>query len=254
MIESQVKKIAHELRLFGILKSFESRCAAALADSQHPHEMLLSLLEEERSHRQMVTTKRLVTQAKFRSHADLEDWDQTFDRGVSPAKMKEICSLNFVQRKENLLIYGKTGEGKTQLAISIGRRLCLEGMTTKFFSVSLLLEEIQAERAAGKYLDFIKKIRKTDVLILDDFGLRNYTHEEATALMDILEERYRKGIQIVTSQVNAKGWVKLFDDPVIAEAIVDRLEHPSVLLTLKGGSYRERLGKKALKTQTKTDM
>jgi DNA replication protein DnaC len=92
------------------------------------------------------------------------------------------------------------------------------------------------------------------VLILDDFGLRNYTHEEATALMDILEERYRKGIQIVTSQVNAKGWVKLFDDPVIAEAIVDRLEHPSVLLTLKGGSYRERLGKKALKTQTKTDM
>ena len=79
-------------------------------------------------------------------------------------------------------------------------------------------------------------------MILDDLGLRNYTHEEATSLMDILEERYHKAPLIVTSQVEPQGWLKLFEDPVIAEAIVDRLIHPCQKITLKGEkSYIEKL-------------
>jgi DNA replication protein DnaC len=81
-------------------------------------------------------------------------------------------------------------------------------------------------------------------VILDDFGLRKYTHEEATVLIDLLEDRYQKGVVIVTSQVSDKGWQKLFDDPVIAEGIVNRLTEPACKLGLTGGSYRERLGKK----------
>jgi DNA replication protein DnaC len=77
--------------------------------------------------------------------------------------------------------------------------------------------------------------------VLDYFGLRGYSHEEATVLVDVLAERYRKGIVIVTSQVDDKGWKKLFEDQVIAEAIVDRLTRPSQKLALKGGSYREKL-------------
>ncbi|MBK7893118.1 MAG: ATP-binding protein [Bdellovibrionales bacterium] len=87
----------------------------------------------------------------------------------------------------------------------------------------------------------MKRLSSIRALILDDFGLRNYTHDEATVLVDLLEDRHRKGSVIVTSQVDPRGWTKLFEDPVIAEAIVNRLEHPSQRLNLKGGSYREKL-------------
>src|SRR3990167_3192312 len=175
---------------------------------------------------------------------DIEDWDNSFDRGIHKGKLTELALGSFYNNKENLIILGKTGEGKTRLAISLGRRLCHENIKASFFSVNLLFEEILSEKASGKYLAFIKKTNKANILILDDFGLRNYTHEEATTLTDILEERYQKGSVIVTSQVDPKGWTKLFEDPVIAEAITDRLTHPSQTITLKGGSYREKLNSK----------
>jgi DNA replication protein DnaC len=241
MIE-QVRMQAHALRLFGVHQSFERRVQEALADSLHPMEMLQMLLEDEQNYRKNVAAKRLITRAKFRSSCDLEDWDQTFDRGLIKAKLKELALLNFYYKMETLLIVGKTGEGKTHLAISIGNRMCQEGISTAFHSVNLLFEEIRAAKVSGTYLSFLKKITKTKGLILDDFALRAYTHDEANALLEIIEERYRKGVTIVTSQVTPAGWYTLFEDKVIAEAIVDRLTKPSEIIELKGGSYRDRLG------------
>lgn len=87
----------------------------------------------------------------------------------------------------------------------------------------------------------MKKLTKLDVLILDDFGLRNYTHSEATFLVDMLEYRTQKGSQIITSQVEPQGWRSLFEDPIIADAVVDRLINPSMQFIIKGGSYRTKL-------------
>ena len=143
-----------------------------------------------------------------------------------------------------MLLLGKTGEGKSHLAVALGRRLCAEGLQTTFLPVNLLFEEIAAAKAAGKYLPRLRQLNKSKVIVLDDFGLRSYTHEEATALVDLLEDRYQRGVVIVTSQVDPRGWLKLFEDAVVGEAIVDRLLHPSQRVVLKGGSYRERLTKK----------
>ena len=111
-------------------------------------------------------------------------------------------------------------------------------------SVNLLFEEIAAAKAAGKYLQLIRQLNKSKVLVLDDFGLRSYTHEEATALVDLLEDRYQRGVVVVTSQVDPRGWLKLCEDAVVGEAIFDRLIHPSQRVVPKGGSHRERLSKK----------
>ena len=192
-------------------------------------------------YRKNARAKRLISQAKFRHDCDLEDWDDSYERGINKTKMKQLSLLGFHKYLENLIILGRAGEGKTHLAMSIGKRLCAEGITTLFFSVNLFFEEVNAAKASGKYLSFIKKLSRTPVIILDDFGLRAYTHEEATVLMDILEDRYRKGTAIITSQVDPIGWHKLFEDPVIAEAIADRLTKPSMAIKLKGGSYRDKL-------------
>jgi DNA replication protein DnaC len=240
----QVRNLAHQMRLFGIHAAGERRAQEALAEQLHPLEFLRLLLEDELLARKDRTAKALTTKARFRFRADLEDWDYAFHKDVPKAKIAELAHLSFFHNMENLLILGKTGLGKSHLAIALGKRLCQEGHATVFLSVNFLFEEVQAAKAAGRYLNYVRSLTKAKGLILDDLGLRNYTHEEATALMDILEERYQKGPLIVTSQVEPQGWFKLFEDPVIAEAIVDRLIHPCQKLTLKGDkSYREKLKK-----------
>ena len=243
MIADQCRQISHQLRLFGVHAHLERRAAEALNAQMHPLDFLKLLLEDESLARKDRVAKALATRARFRSNADLEDWDATFDRGVPKARLGELSALGFFYNQENLLLLGRTGEGKTHLAVAIGRRLCAEGVHTVFMPVNLLFEEVAAAKAAGGYLRFLKKLNKAKALILDDFGLRAYTHEEATVLVDLLEDRYRHGVVIVTSQVDPRGWLKLFEDAVIAEAIVDRLKHPSQRVVLKGGSYRERLSK-----------
>lgn len=242
MTIDQIKSLTHKLRLFGIHNAVESRYAELKASHLDALEMLHLLLEDETLQRRNALTQRLTTKAKFRSYADIEDWDTTFDRGISKPKLVELAKGSFCHNKENLIVLGKTGEGKTHLAQAIGRRLCQEEIRVSFTSVNILFEEIQCQKIAGRYLIFIRNLNRSQILILDDFGIRAYTHEEASILMDILEERYRKLSVIVTSQVDPRGWLKLFEDPVIAEAIVDRLINPSQKIILKGGSYREKIG------------
>ena len=241
MILEHTRLIAHQLRLFGVHANLERRADEALANQMHPLEFLRLLLEDEVLARKDRVAKTLATRAGFRSSAEVDDWDSTFDRGIAKPKLKELASLGFFANKENLLLFGKTGEGKSHLAVALGRRLCAEGIPTTFVTVNLLFEEVAAAKAAGKYLQLLRQLNKAKVLILDDFGLRSYTHDEATALVDLLEDRYQHGVVIVTSQVDSRGWNKLFEDPVVAEAIVDRLVHPSQRIILKGGSYRERM-------------
>ncbi len=241
MISDQMRILSHSLRLFGVHAGFEQRAAQAASQGLNHLEFLRLVLEDEVLQRKERVAKSLRTRAKFRSHASLEDWDQSFERGMVKSKLRELASLAFYHANENLLVLGKTGEGKTHLAIAVGQRLCSEGASVQFMPVNFLFEEVLAAKASGKYLGFVKRLTQTKVLILDDFGLRNYTHEEANVLVDILEDRHQKGSVVVTSQVDPKGWIKLFEDPVIAEAIVSRLEHPSQRLNLRGGDYRQKL-------------
>ena len=247
MMLDQVKNLSHQMRLFGIHQAAERRAAEALAQQLHPLDFLRLVLEEELLARKDRTAKALVTKARFRFRADLEDWDLSFHKDLPQAKVKELAQLTFLHNLENLLIVGKTGLGKTFLATALGKRICQEGHPTVFLAANFLFEEIQAAKAAGRYLNYVRSLIKAKVLILDDLGLRNYSHDEATSLMDILEERYHKAPLIVTSQVEPQGWLKLFEDPVIGEAIVDRLIHPAQKITLKGDkSYREKIAEKKL--------
>jgi DNA replication protein DnaC len=193
MIAEQVRLLAHQLRLFGIHANFERRAAEALNAQMHPLEFLKLMLDDENLARRERVAKSLATRAGFRSPADLEDWDATFDRGIPKARLRELASLGFFHNKENLLLLGRTGEGKTHLAVSLGRRLCADGIQTIFMPVNLLFEEVAAAKASGGYLKLLKRLNKSQALILDDFGLRAYTHQEATVLVDLLEDRYRHG-------------------------------------------------------------
>lgn len=243
MTIDQIRTLCHEMRLYGIKSAVERRSSQALAEGLPPMDFLRLLLEDERIDRDSRKASRLMARARFRSGADLVDFDQTFDRGLSKAVVRSLGDLSFYHNRENLHLIGKTGTGKSYLAVALGRRLCQTGISTRFISSNLLFEEIKAERAAGRYLAWVKNLSRTAVLILDDFGLRNLSHDEASCLMDLLEERYQRGPLVITSQIEPAGWKRLFEDSVMAEALVDRLTHPAQTYVLTGSSYREKLKK-----------
>ena len=122
MIPDQTKQLAHRLRLFGIHAHLERRASEALASQMHPLEFLRLLLEDEALFRKDRVAKILATRARFRSSAEIDDWDGTYDRGIPKAKLKELASLTFFLNQESLLLLGKTGEGKSHLAVALGRR------------------------------------------------------------------------------------------------------------------------------------
>lgn len=167
----QVKNLSYQLRLHGICAHVERRSAEAMSSQMHPLDFLRLVLEDEILARKDRLGKTLTSRASFRFDAALEDWDATYDRGLSKQHIKELLHLGFFSRKENLLIFGKTGEGKTHLAIGLGKRLCLDGIQTRFMPVNTLFEESSAAKAAGKYLPFLRNLAKAKVIVLDDFEI-----------------------------------------------------------------------------------
>lgn len=238
-----IKKMTHDLRMLGLHQTIEKRALEAVNENLHPLEFAALLFEDEKLWRRQQVAKRLARRAKFRRDSELEDWDASDDRGINKKQLKELAMLGFYKTRSNLHILGKTGCGKTQLAIALGNRLCQQGISVRFFSVNLLFEELLAQKNSGSYLKFLKLLRKTDVIVLDDFGLRNLSHDEAVQLLDILEDRATSGSMIITSQVDPRGWDALIEDEVIREAVLDRLTKPAEQIHLTGSSYRDKLGK-----------
>ena len=147
---------------------------------------------------------------------------------------------------------GATGTGKSFLAQAIGHEACASGYEVLFISMNRLFKEIELADAQGIYLSYLNRLKnRVKILILDDFGLRNYSHREATILYEILEDRYRKNSLIVTSQMDPRGWKSLIEDKVIAEAILDRLVAAADVIHIKGSSFRRNHKKKMVEKGVK---
>lgn len=240
----QIQSILNELKLLGMAHALESVSQQASVDGLHFQEALLLLLQHEKQSRVEKKSHSLEKKASFRNGSRLENWDSSFERGLTRSKIRELSSISFFDNKSNLLIMGQTGSGKTQFAIALGRIACQKCLTVSFMSMNKFFEEYQISKTREKHLHWIQSISKINILVFDDFALRKYTHSEASILLDVLEERYQKGVLIITSQIDTHGWHLLFEDAPIAEAIVDRILNPSTKIVLSGGSYRARLSPK----------
>lgn len=233
-----MNELVNELKLYGIKESLDYRISEAAQAHLSHQEFLALLLEDENLYRKNKRSERLRKRARFNNQSLLENFEIDSTRGVNKTLIKAFSSLKFVDEKQNIILIGGTGVGKSFLAQAIGHQVCLNGFETFFTSSNKLFKEVQAQDAAGTYLKYLERIKRATLLIIDDLGLRNYTHEEANALYDILEDRYQKGSTIITSQVKPQGWKALFEDPVIAEAIVDRITSCAHEVLIKGPTRR----------------
>jgi len=205
----------------------------------------VALLEAEHAERSNRKIKRLLSQAKLKDHqAALEELEYSASRGVERSVILSLASCGYIARKQNILITGATGVGKSFLAQALARRAIFEGYSARYYRVTRLLEEIKLARLEGTYTKALAKISKYNLLLLDDFGVSPLKPDEVNDLFEVIEDRTLSGSTIITAQLPVKEWHAYLQNETIADAMMDRLIYSAHRIEMKGESMRKMLAEK----------
>ena len=202
-------------------------------------ERLSLMVNQEVSSRDNKRLQRLLRAARFKQLASLADVDYTHPRGLKKTQIANLQSGDWLVKKRNLLITGPTGCGKTYLACAMGHYACHQGVSVRYFRATRLFEMLTIAHGDGSYLKLVNQLAKTDVLIIDDWGLEKLTLSQRNDLLEIMEDRHATKSTIVTSQLPMTKWHAFIGDATLADAILDRLLHNAHKLKLKGESMRK---------------
>ena len=171
--------------------------------------------------------------------AALDAIDYTPSRKINKTQILSLAALNFIHAKQNIIITGKTGTGKSYLAQALANKAIIDGYRVYYIRTPSLLEEIKIARLDGTYTNLLKKYSRFKVLILDDFGVAPMLADDATNLFEIIEDRTELNSTIITSQLPVSEWYNYLNNNTIADAILDRIVHSSHRVELSGPSMRK---------------
>lgn len=237
---AQIKNQMAEMKFKGMLAHLESTLAEATSASMSYTDLLDQLLQAEYEDRESRRTTRRIKNAKLRQQARFEEIDTTAKRSLTKAQIKELYALEWLKQHRPVLLIGQTGVGKTFLAEAISLHACERGFSALFTSASEFFENLAMARAAGTYLKMRDRMIKPDLLAIDDLGLRGLTATEAHDLCEILEARSIEKSTLITTQLPLDNWAEVIGDPVVADAIIDRVKHTALTLNITGESYRRK--------------
>ncbi len=177
--------------------------------------------------------------ARFRQEACVEDIDYQHPRGLQKSVMHDLASCRWIGAHQNVVFSGKTGVGKSYLACALGQKACREGYSVVYRRATRLYDELAQARADGSYLTLLRRLAKTDVLIVDDFGLEVLTAPQRRDFLEVLEDRYALASTVITSQLDPKNWHAVVGEETIADSVCDRLVHNAHKVRLSGESLRK---------------
>jgi DNA replication protein DnaC len=248
MSTAVARNLMAEMKLLGMFESFDRLLTEATRDQWSCAAFFDAVLQAENDYRTERKTKRRIKAAKFAIRPTFQDFDFTANRSITKAQIKDLYSLHWLADARPVLLIGQTGVGKTFIAQALGLHACASGKSVLYMTFTTWLENLALARSAGTYLKFRDKLAKPDAVILDDFGMRKLTATEAQDLCELLEERSIDRSTVFTTQLPIDHWAEVIGDPVIADAIRDRLEHAALTINITGESYR---GVKARKLAAK---
>jgi DNA replication protein DnaC len=208
-------------------------------------EYLALLTDHQWEDRQNRKIQRLLKQAGFAQSANLAEVNYAQQRNLDRNMFARLGTLDFMARKENIILTGASGTGKSYLAQALGHQACMMENRAIYANTARLLKRLKLCKVDGTYLKELDKILKTDLLILDDFGLQSFDNHAREALMDIIDDRYNKASTIIASQIPVSSWYDIIGESTIADAILDRIVNSSHRLDLKGESLRKGIIKNA---------
>jgi DNA replication protein DnaC len=227
------------LRLAGMLKAFSEQLQMPDIHNLGFEERFSLLVDRELTERDNRRLSTRLKKARLRQSACLEDLDVKTSRGLDKALILSLAACTWIARSLNVLICGPTGVGKSYLACALAHKACLEGYSTLYLRLPRLFEDLRLAKADGRYGKLMLGYAKTDLLILDDWGLTSMTDPQRRDLLELLEDRYGRRSTIVTSQLPVSAWHEAIGDPTLADAILDRLVHNAHKIELKGESMRK---------------
>lgn len=230
--------VLKQLKLGGVLHTLDLRVRQALDGDLDHHEFLLRLLEDELERRDAKSLQRRLRQAAFDGHKTLQDFDFTFNPKLPKALIIDLGSCRFIERKENVVLIGPAGVGKSHIAQALGNRACRAGRRVLYTPAHQLLSGLRASRADHTWQKRIEQLAALDLLIIDDLGLRPLAYDEPVDLYEIIRRRYERGSTIITSNRDISEWYTLFGDALLASSAMDRLLHHCEIVVMEGYSYR----------------
>jgi DNA replication protein DnaC len=239
-IRPSLKAVLKRLRLSGILPTLPERVIYARKMSVEPQDFLELVLQDEVERRDHKSLEIRLQRASFDSDHTLEnfDWDApvSFDRD----RVRDLFSLAFLDRHEDVLFVGPVGVGKTFLASALGHAACRAGRNVLFVRADHLLKELKQSRADNSYEKTLRRWLAPDLLLVDDFGLRRLDAMQSSDMYEVIIGRHRRASTIMSSNRDIEEWIPLFDDPVLAQSALDRLAHNAHQVVIDGPSYREK--------------
>jgi DNA replication protein DnaC len=239
-ISQPLKTVLKRLKLSGVLATLPDRVAYARKTKLPELDFLELVLQDEVDRRDHKNLAIRLARAGFEEEQTLEDfdWDApvTFDRD----RVKELFSLGFLERQEDVIFLGPVGVGKTFLACALGHAACRAGRDVLFLRADRMFQALHQARADHSTEKILRRLLAPDLLVLDDFGLRRLTAEQSSDLYEVILERHRRASTIVTSNRAIEEWIPLFDDPILAQSALDRLAHNAYQVVIEGESFRKR--------------
>jgi DNA replication protein DnaC len=228
------------LRFFGMLSALEEQMKMTDIENLSFDERFGLLIDREMIDRQNRRFKTRLRKAKLRQNACLEDIDFRHPRGLDKSLVMQLASGQWIKEANNLLIIGPTGVGKTYLACALAHKACQLDYSTLYFRLPRLLQQLDIAKGDGRYGKLLKNFAKTNLLVIDDWGLKKLLKEQSHDLLEIFEDRHRLQSTLITSQLPVDHWHEIIGNPTLADAILDRLVHNSYRINLKGESMRKK--------------
>lgn len=201
-------------------------------------EGLLRLTDVEMDHRKTNLIKAMVKVGAFPFIKEIKDFDFDFQPSVNKAQILEFESLGFIDKKENIVFLGPSGVGKTHLATAIGIASAKKRNATYFIKCHDLIMQQKKAKLENRLDDRLKHFNKYKLLIIDELGYLPIDKEDSKLFFQLIDRRYENKSTIITTNINFGEWDDIFGDPVIANAIVDRILHHANVVTINGKSYR----------------
>ena len=228
-----------QLRFAGMAAALREQMESPEAEKLDFLERLGLLIDREFTQREDRRVSGRLRRASLRQQASIEDVDFKSRRGLDKQLLLSLASCDWVRHSQNVVVTGPTGVGKSFVACALAHKACLHGHSALYHRLPRLLEDLEIARGDGRYLKLLKTLSKTDVLVLDDWGLTRLTPVQQRDLLELLDDRHQRKSTIATSQLPLASWHEAMVDPTLADAILDRLIHNAHRIELKGDSMRK---------------